>query len=87
MTQIQKHNAAGELGTHVIMVSRMLFSDKVPAAAKIILWLAIAYWLWPADLISIAPGLSAIDDITILFVAQAAAVGLTPKKVLQELRK
>ncbi|MBU3744807.1 MAG: hypothetical protein FGM61_09750 [Sediminibacterium sp.] len=89
MTQIQKANPniAANMGHHIVMVSRLLFDSRVPLAGRVVMWLAVAYWLWPADFVAVVPGLSALDDLTILFIAQSVMVGLTPPNIIKEYRR
>lgn len=67
------------------LVFYLLADRRVSLWAKLIPIAGIAYWLWPLDLIAGLPGLSAVDDVAILWFVQYAFIEFCPSDVVREL--
>ena len=67
-------------------VAWRLFKDRrVPIWLKGIPVLALAYLLWPFDLITdLAPGLGQVDDLTLLLLSLLLFIGLCPAQLVAE---
>lgn len=59
----------------------LIFDNRVPRAAKVLLVIVIIYLVSPIDLL---PGI-ALDDVALALVALVAIVKMTPKNVVSDL--
>jgi len=68
------------------LVRRLLADRRVPAFAKLIFGLSVAYVLWPLDLLPdfVPPLLGQIDDLAILLGGLKLLLKQTPPAVLEE---
>lgn len=74
-----------EITLRTKLIFYLMADKRVSLWAKIIPLAGIAYWLWPIDLIAGIPGLSAVDDVAILWFVQYAFIELCPPDVVREL--
>ena len=66
------------------LILRLMGDRRVSPWVKLIPIGTVAYWLWPIDLISGIPGLSAIDDIAVLGFGTYMFIELCPPDVVRE---
>jgi uncharacterized membrane protein YkvA (DUF1232 family) len=66
------------------LVWRLMGDRRVSPFLKLLPIGALAYLIWPLDLIHTIPGLSAIDDIGILWISSYFFIELCPTQVIQE---
>lgn len=81
-------NIVKEFKTHIAFY-RALYEDKrTPSISKALLWLAIAYFLSPIDLIPDAiPVLGQLDDLLIVPSLLLLARLFIPKSLYEEVKK
>jgi len=68
---------------------RLILTDpRTPVLAKVLLGAAVAYFVYPIDLIpDFIPGLGQIDDLAIVYGLVKMALRLIPKEVVEECRE
>jgi len=66
------------------LIWRLMGDRRVSPFLKLLPVGALAYLVWPLDLIHTIPGLSAIDDIGILWISSYFFIELCPTNVIQE---
>ena len=66
------------------LIARLMGDNRINILLKILPVATIAYLIWPVDLISVIPGISALDDIAILSLGNYLFVELCPPNVVQE---
>jgi uncharacterized membrane protein YkvA (DUF1232 family) len=66
------------------LIARLMGDSRVNILLKILPVATIAYLIWPVDLLSVVPGLSALDDIAIVSLGNYLFVELCPPSVVQE---
>ena len=66
------------------LIARLMGDNRVNIFLKILPVATIAYLIWPIDLVSVIPGLSALDDIAIVSLGNYLFVELCPPSVVQE---
>jgi uncharacterized membrane protein YkvA (DUF1232 family) len=66
------------------LIFRLIGDRRVSPWAKLVPIAGLIYWISPIDLISGIPGLSAVDDVAILWFAQYMFIELCPPEVVQE---
>jgi uncharacterized membrane protein YkvA (DUF1232 family) len=69
------------------LLFRLLADRRVSPWAKLVPIAGLIYWISPLDLISGIPGLSAVDDVAVLWFVQYAFIELCPPEVVRELSK
>ena len=70
----------------VRLILRLLRDPRVPIIGKIVLFLGVAYTLWPIDLIPdlLVPVIGSLDDVAVLLLSARYFFYQTPPAVLQE---
>lgn len=76
-----------EMTLRAKLIFRLLSDKRVSPWAKLVPIAGLIYWISPLDLISGIPGLSAVDDVAILWFVQYAFIELCPPDVVSELSK
>lgn len=76
-----------EITLRARLIIRLMADRRVSAWAKLVPIFSVIYWLFPIDLISGIPGLSAVDDVAILWFAQSIFIELCPPEVVSEITK
>jgi uncharacterized membrane protein YkvA (DUF1232 family) len=66
---------------------RLFADDRVSWWAKLIPMGALAYLISPVDLISVIPGVSALDDVAILWMGYYTFIEMCPPEVVGEILK
>jgi uncharacterized membrane protein YkvA (DUF1232 family) len=68
------------------LVVRLLKDRRVPFLGKLFFALALAYVLWPMDLIPelLIPVIGSLDDLAVLIVGVRILLFFTPRAVLEE---
>jgi uncharacterized membrane protein YkvA (DUF1232 family) len=68
------------------LVARLLKDRRVPFLGKLSFALALAYVLWPMDLIPelLIPVIGSLDDLAVLIVGVRILLFFTPRTVLEE---
>jgi uncharacterized membrane protein YkvA (DUF1232 family) len=66
------------------LIARLMGDRRVSPLLKLLPVGALAYLIWPLDLIAGIPGVSALDDIGILWLASYFFIELCPTQVLQD---
>ncbi|MFN2135436.1 MAG: YkvA family protein [Candidatus Promineifilaceae bacterium] len=73
----------GELWQQAKLVFQLFLDPKVPIYLKVLPIAAVAYLLFPVDLITdFVPGLGQLDDLTILLIASKAFIDMAPKDIV-----
>ncbi|MBI1793627.1 MAG: DUF1232 domain-containing protein [Chloroflexi bacterium] len=72
------------VATSVKLTLRLLGDRRVSFWTKLIPIGALAYWIWPFDLIPGIPGLDAVDDVAVLSLGYYLFIELSPQDVVQE---
>ncbi len=75
----------GEVALRARLIIRLMADRRVSPWAKLVPIAGLIYWISPIDLISGIPGLSAIDDVAILWFAQYMFIELCPPEVVDEI--
>lgn len=66
----------------------VLKDERTPKAAKILLWIAIAYLISPIDLIpDFIPIIGHMDDLVVVTLLVITALKIIPKEVINDNRK
>ena len=76
-----------ELTLRVKLVLRLIGDRRVNPWVKLIPIAGLIYWISPVDLIMGIPGLDAVDDVAILWMAQYMFIELCPPEVVREVSK
>jgi uncharacterized membrane protein YkvA (DUF1232 family) len=84
ITQFQGGILQG-LTLRVKLILRLMADRRVSFWPKLIPVAAVIYWISPIDLIMLIPGLSAVDDMAVLWFAQYIFIELCPADVVQEI--
>lgn len=66
------------------LIARLMGDSRVNIFLKILPVATVAYLIWPIDVVSMIPGLSALDDIAIISLGNYLFVELCPPSVVQE---
>lgn len=66
------------------LIARLLGDSRVNFLVKILPVATLAYLIWPIDLVSVIPGIAALDDIAIVSLGNYLFVELCPPSVVQE---
>lgn len=73
----------GELWQQAKLVFQLTMDPKVPIYLKLLPVAAVAYLLFPVDLLpDVIPGIGQIDDITILLIGAKIFIDLAPQDVV-----
>jgi uncharacterized membrane protein YkvA (DUF1232 family) len=76
-----------EFTLRIKLIFRLIGDRRVNPLVKLIPLAGLIYWISPIDLISGIPGLSAVDDVAILWFTQYMFIELCPPQVVSELTK
>jgi len=76
-----------EFSMRARLLFRLLADRRVSVWAKLVPIAGLIYWISPLDVISGIPGLSAVDDVAVLWFVQYAFIELCPPEVVRELSK
>lgn len=79
--------ALHEITLRVKLIFRLIADRRVNPWTKLVPIAGLIYWISPIDLISGIPGLSAVDDVAVLWFAQYMFIELCPPDVVRELTK
>lgn len=66
------------------LIARLLGDNRVNFLVKILPVATLAYLIWPIDLVSVIPGIAALDDIAIVSLGNYLFVELCPPNVVNE---
>ncbi len=69
------------------LILRLMGDKRVSPWVKLIPIGAVAYWIWPLDLIPGIPGWAAVDDAAVLWLGSTLFIELCPPDVVQEHKK
>lgn len=73
-----------DFANRIKLIARLLGDNRVNFFLKILPVATIAYLIWPIDLVSVIPGIAALDDIAIVSLGNYLFVELCPPNVVQE---
>jgi uncharacterized membrane protein YkvA (DUF1232 family) len=73
-----------EIVQQVKLVYGLMLDPRVHPVTKLIPLAALAYWISPVDLIMGVPGLSAVDDVTVLVLGMRFFLEFAPPDVVHE---
>jgi uncharacterized membrane protein YkvA (DUF1232 family) len=76
-----------ELTLRVKLILKLVGDRRVNPFVKLIPIAGLIYWISPVDLIMGIPGLDAVDDVAVLWMAQYMFIELCPPEVVAELTK
>lgn len=66
------------------LIGRLMGDPRVSFLIKVLPVATLAYLIWPIDLVSVIPGLAALDDIAIVSLGNYLFVELCPPAVVKE---
>lgn len=66
------------------LIARLMGDNRVNFLLKVLPVATVAYLIWPIDLVSVIPGIAALDDIAIVSLGNYLFVELCPPGVVQE---
>jgi uncharacterized membrane protein YkvA (DUF1232 family) len=66
------------------LILRLMGDSRVNFFLKLLPVASLAYLIWPFDLVSVIPGISALDDIAIVSLGNYLFLELCPPNVIQE---
>lgn len=66
------------------LIWRLMSDRRVSPLLKLLPVGALAYLVWPLDLIAGIPGISALDDVGILWISSYFFIELCPTQVIEE---
>jgi uncharacterized membrane protein YkvA (DUF1232 family) len=66
------------------LIWRLMSDRRVSPLLKLLPFGALIYLIWPLDLIAGIPGVSALDDVGILWISSYFFIELCPTKVIEE---
>ena len=69
------------------LIWRLMGDKRVSPLLKLIPVGALAYWIWPFDLLMGIPGVDAIDDAAVLWIGSTLFIELCPPEVVAEHRQ
>lgn len=76
-----------EIALRAKLIIKLIADRRVSPLAKLVPIAGLLYWISPIDLISGIPGLSAVDDVAILWFVQYLFIELCPPEVVREITK
>jgi uncharacterized membrane protein YkvA (DUF1232 family) len=76
-----------EITLRTKLLFKLMGDRRVNPWAKLVPIAGLIYWISPLDLISGIPGLSAVDDVAVVWFAQYMFIELCPPEVVSELSK
>jgi len=66
------------------LILRLMGDSRVNPFIKLLPLASLAYLIWPFDLISVVPGVSALDDLAIVSLGAYMFIEFCPPDVVQE---
>lgn len=66
------------------LIVRLMGDSRVNPFIKLLPLVSLAYLIWPVDLISVVPGVSALDDVAIVSLGAYLFIEFCPPDVVQE---
>lgn len=66
------------------LIARLMGDRRVSVLLKVLPVATLAYLIWPIDVVSVIPGLAALDDIAIVSLGNYLFVELCPPTVVKE---
>jgi len=66
------------------LIMRLMGDSRVNPFIKLLPLASLAYLIWPVDLISVVPGVSALDDLAIVSLGAYMFIEFCPPDVVQE---
>jgi uncharacterized membrane protein YkvA (DUF1232 family) len=69
------------------LIMKLIGDRRVSPWLKLIPIGALAYWIWPLDLIPGVVGVDALDDAAVLWIGSTLFIELCPPDVVQEYRQ
>jgi len=66
------------------LIVRLMGDSRVNAFVKLLPLASLAYLIWPIDLISVVPGVSALDDLALISLGAYMFIELCPSDVVEE---
>ena len=66
------------------LIVRLMGDSRVNAFVKLLPLASLAYLIWPIDLISVVPGVSALDDLALVSLGAYMFIELCPSDVVEE---
>ncbi|MBI3172497.1 MAG: DUF1232 domain-containing protein [Chloroflexi bacterium] len=79
-----KSGVIHDLVVRLKLILGLMGDNRVNFLLKALPVASLAYLFWPVDLISVIPGLSALDDVAIVSLGAYLFVELCPPAVVQE---
>jgi uncharacterized membrane protein YkvA (DUF1232 family) len=66
------------------LIARLMGDRRVSFLLKVLPVATLAYLVWPIDLVSVIPGIAALDDIAIISLGNYLFIELCPPTVVKE---
>ena len=66
------------------LIVRLMGDSRVNPFIKLLPLVSLAYLIWPVDLISVVPGVSALDDVALVSLGAYLFIEFCPPDVVQE---
>lgn len=66
------------------LIARLMGDRRVSFLLKVLPVATLAYLVWPIDLVSVIPGIAALDDIAIVSLGNYLFIELCPPTVVKE---
>lgn len=66
------------------LIVRLMGDRRVNPFLKLLPFVSLAYLIWPIDLISVVPGVSALDDLAIVSLGAYMFIEFCPPDVVEE---
>ena len=66
------------------LIARLMGDRRVNPFIKLLPLASLAYLIWPIDLISVVPGVSALDDVALVSLGAYLFIEFCPPDVVQE---
>jgi uncharacterized membrane protein YkvA (DUF1232 family) len=73
-----------DFAVRIKLIARLMGDSRVNIFIKVLPVATLAYLIWPIDLVSVIPGIAALDDIAIVSLGNYLFVELCPPSVVQE---
>lgn len=83
----KRNTPISEIVLHLKLIFALLGDGRVNFLLKVIPILGFIYMVYPIDLVSMIPFVSAIDDIGVLWFTQYLFIELCPPNVVDEVRE
>jgi len=66
------------------LIVRLMGDSRVNPFVKLLPLASLAYLIWPIDLISVVPGVSALDDVALISLGAYMFIEFCPSDVVEE---